>query len=274
MELSPKQRASIKESPYRNRTVTENESEFNKMYIGDYQEGDAVLRLKYKSTAGFHDPVAYRINKKPHCVTNKDWNIYPTYDFSHPICDSLEGIGLSLCSKEFSTHRELYEWLLRQLELSVVDQREFNRLSLPNNITSKRGVIQIKSSVIGDDDPRLLTVSGLRRRGFPAKTINQFVSSSSDELQLSHLFDLTSRYFDTVCPRRIVVLDPLKCYVTNYEEFLAHRFMSIGENQMNSSGGIYIHFSDHPMHPQGRNRLINLKNELYINRFDFVDNNE
>lgn len=114
------------------------------MRDGGYGIGEAVLRLKYKSAAGFDDPVIYRINKNPHVITNTEWCIYPTYDFCHPICDSLEGIGLSLCTKEFANHRELYEWILNELNLLVPDQREFPRLSLPNNITSKRAVISIK----------------------------------------------------------------------------------------------------------------------------------
>jgi glutaminyl-tRNA synthetase len=243
------------------------------MFQGKYNASEAVLRMKYKSKSGFNDPVAYRINKKIHCVDKKHWTIYPTYDFCHPICDSLEGIGLSLCSEEFSSHRELYEWLLKELDLPVPDQREFPRLKFPHNITSKRGVAQIRDAITGDDDPRLLTVAGLRRRGIPASVIKSFVCAPSDELQLNHLHDLTRQHCNLLSPRRIAVINPLKCHVNNFEEFKEQR-LAYEDAMLDSVGDIVLSVPDHPMRPDENHRDFILREDFFINRFDFVNTNE
>lgn len=270
VHLDPKERSLAEDSPYRFRLVEENQKEFQKMFRGCYNNGEAVLRLKYKSPSGFKDPVAYRVNKHPHCITGTSWCIYPTYDFCHPICDHLEGIGFSLCSEEFYTHRDLYEWLLTRLNLSVPEQREFPRLKLPFNITSKRAVAQMREVIIGDDDPRLLTVAGMRRRGLPAAVINDFVSSSSDALQLGHLEDVARQHFDPICVRKFVVIDPLKCYVNNFEKFKLSR-LEASEASRDDRGGIVITVPDHPLRPGGPYSNQTLRQVFYINRFDFVN---
>lgn len=119
--LNAKERANVCDSPTRNQSIKNNLKEFWKMQNGDYETTDAVLRLKFRSIEGFIDPVAYRICPKPHCRTGTRWKVYPTYDFAHCICDSLENISISLCSKEFANHRRVYEWVLKQLELPMVE---------------------------------------------------------------------------------------------------------------------------------------------------------
>ncbi len=155
----------------------ENLKEFQKMSDGTYDKCEAVLRLKFKPEEGFVDPVAYRINFTPHFRTGKKWNVYPTYDFAHCICDSLEKIAISLCTKEFENHRVVYDWILESLNLPKVEQREYAKLNVPYNITSKSKVNLLKKLGIldGYDDPRLLTISGLKRRGFVPRILKDFV---------------------------------------------------------------------------------------------------
>ncbi|KAB7497842.1 putative glutamine--tRNA ligase [Armadillidium nasatum] len=179
---------------------------------------EAVLRLKFRSVEGFIDPVAYRINFTPHCRTGTRWKVYPTYDFAHCICDSMENIAISLCSKEFENHRVIYEWVLKSLDLPMVEQREYCRLNIPYNITSKSSIKKITHLIDGYDDPRLLTIAALRRRGFSAQIVREFVSSGANDYERLH--EISRNYFDSVAPRCFVVFDPLECHVINFKDIL------------------------------------------------------
>lgn len=217
--LDAKVRANLCDSPARNNSIAKNLNEFYKMQNGFYKSTEAVLRLKFRSVEGFIDPVAYRISFTPHCRTGTRWKVYPTYDFAHCICDSMENIAISLCSKEFGNHRVIYEWVLKSLDLPIVEQREYGRLNIPYNITSKSSIQKIIHLIDGYDDPRLLTIAALRRRGYSAQIVREFISSGANEYERLH--EISRNYFDSVAPRCFVVFDPLECHVINFDDILA-----------------------------------------------------
>lgn len=216
--LDVKERANLRDSPSRNNSIIRNLNEFSNMQKGFYKCTEAVLRLKFRSVEGFIDPVAYRINFTPHCRTGTRWKVYPTYDFAHCICDSMENIAISLCSKEFENHRVIYEWVLKSLDLPMVEQREYCRLNIPYNITSKSSIKKITHLIDGYDDPRLLTIAALRRRGFSAQIVREFVSSGANDYERLH--EISRNYFDSVAPRCFVIFDPLECHVINFKDIL------------------------------------------------------
>ena len=273
-QLSQKVKAEADDSSFRGRNSEENMTQFMKMLMGVYEPGEAVLRLKFKSESGFKDPVIYRVNKLRHSVTFDDWKIYPTYDFCHPICDSLEGIGLSLCSEEFQNHRQLYEWILTTLDLPVPDQREFPRLRFPFNITSKRLIAELKDSIIGVDDPRLLTIAGLRRRGYPAEVLRNFASAEPDQLKLEYLQDVAREYFDTNCNRRFVVISPLRCRVTNFAEFKESCLLTDPRMSVDFDGNVTFEVPNHPARPELGTRVMTISEDVFINKFDFSEDRE
>ncbi|MBN1272214.1 MAG: glutamine--tRNA ligase/YqeY domain fusion protein [Candidatus Aminicenantes bacterium] len=217
-----------KESPYRNRTIEENLNLFERMKTGEFPDGSRTLRAKIDMCSGnlnMRDPVIYRILHVPHHRTGDKWCIYPMYDFTHCLSDSIEGITHSICTLEFEDHRPLYDWYLDQLKVFHPQQIEFARLNLSYTIMSKRKLLNlVKEGVVSDwDDPRMPTIQGLRRRGYTPESIRDFCSriglakreSIVDIALLDHCLreDLNKR-----APRVMAVLKPLKIVITNYPE--------------------------------------------------------
>lgn len=213
------------ESPWRDRPVAENLAEFAKMREGRYSEGEAVLRLKMDWSSGntnMWDLIAYRIKFTPHPHAGSAWCIYPSYDYTHCIVDSIEHIDLSLCTLEFENKRDSYYWLLEALDLWRPRVWEFSRLNIARNVLSKRKILKLVTSGIvrGWDDPRLLTINGIRRRGFPAEAINSFCDevgvTRSENVVRPELLEHHARlYHDAHAPRAFAVLRPLQVTLTN-----------------------------------------------------------
>lgn len=212
-------------SPWRDRPAEESLVLFERMKKGLFAEGEATLRMKTVMEDGKLDPVAYRIKYTPHHRTGDQWCIYPTYDYTHCLCDSIENITHSLCTKEFQARRSSYFWLCNALDLYCPVQWEYGRLNLTYTVVSKRKIIKlVESGVVRDwDDPRLFTLTALRRRGFPAEAINNFcarvgvtVSQTTTE---PHLLEACVRdVLNDTAPRAMAVLEPLKVTVTNLPE--------------------------------------------------------
>ncbi|KAL6119142.1 qars1 [Pungitius sinensis] len=215
----------IPPSPWRDRPAEESLVLFERMKKGLFAEGEATLRMKMVMEDGKLDPVAYRIKYTPHHRTGDQWCIYPTYDYTHCLCDSIENITHSLCTKEFQARRSSYFWLCNALDLYCPVQWEYGRLNLTYTVVSKRKIIKlVESGVVRDwDDPRLFTLTALRRRGFPAEAINNFcarvgvtVSQTTTE---PHLLEACVRdVLNDTAPRAMAVLEPLKVTVTNLPE--------------------------------------------------------
>jgi glutaminyl-tRNA synthetase len=220
-----------KESPYRNRSVEENLTLFEGMKNGDFEEGKHVLRAKIDMTSSnmlMRDPIMYRVLHKPHHRTNTDWCIYPMYDWTHGESDYIEQVSHSLCTLEFLPHRELYNWFLDQLVDSKKlrpKQREFARRNLSHTVVSKRKLLQLVESGVVDswDDPRMPTISGLRRRGYTPESIRNFadtigIAKRENIVDVSLLEFHVREHLNKIAPRVMVVLNPLKVVITNYEE--------------------------------------------------------
>ncbi len=222
-----------KESPYRNRSVEENLALFEAMKNGEFADGAKVLRAKIDMTSpniNMRDPIIYRIAKASHHRTGDAWCIYPMYDFAHPISDAIEGISHSVCTLEFEDHRPLYDWVLDNLAdfaqfPSRPHQYEFARLELNNTITSKRKLKKLVDEGIVDgwDDPRMPTISGMRRRGYTPEAIRNFcdmigVSKSNSRVEFGMLEYCLREDLNMNARRAMVVLDPLKITITNYPE--------------------------------------------------------
>ena len=218
-------------SPYRNRSVEESLLLFEKMKNGEFDEGSHVLRAKIDMSSAnmlMRDPVIYRVLKKPHHRTGSDWNIYPMYDWTHGESDYIEQISHSICTLEFKNHRELYDWFLDQVydkKTLRPKQREFARRNLSYTVMSKRKLLQLveEGIVNGWDDPRMPTVSGLRRRGYTARSIRDF-SEKAGIAKRDNITDLALLEFhikselNKTAPRVMAVLDPVKVIITNYPE--------------------------------------------------------
>lgn len=255
-----------KESPFRNRSVEENLQLFDEMRAGKYQNGEKVLRAKIDmSSPNMHmrDPILYRIKHVDHHRTGSEWCIYPTYDFAHGQSDSIEHVTHSLCTLEFEVHRPLYEWLIEQLEIFPSRQTEFARLNLSYTIVSKRKLLELVEGkyVAGWDDPRMPTISGIRRRGFTPESIKKFTKSIgvarrdgiTDVAVLEHavredLNKKTNRVFG--------ILDPVKLVITNWPEDKEETLTAINNPEDESAGTRDMMF--------GR--------EVYIDRGDFMEN--
>jgi glutaminyl-tRNA synthetase len=217
-----------RESPYRNRSVRENLDLFEGMRRGEFEEGEHVLRAKIDMAASninMRDPVIYRIMHASHHRTGNDWCIYPTYDFAHCLSDSLEGITHSLCSQEFEDHRPLYDWILDQLGVYHPQQIEFARLNMGFTVLSKRRLIELvrQGYVSGWDDPRMPTLCGLRRRGYPPRAIRSFcdrigVGKSESLVDMGMLEHAVREDLNKRAIRYMGVLDPLRVVITNYPE--------------------------------------------------------
>lgn len=243
-----------KESPYRNRSVEENLELFERMRRGEFPDGACVLRAKIDMASGnmnLRDPVMYRIiHEPPHHRTGKTWCIYPMYDFAHGQCDSIEGITHSLCSLEYEDHRPLYEWFLKQLEIYEPRQIEFARLNLSYTVLSKRKLVRLvkEGYVRGWDDPRMPTLSGLRRRGYTPEAILDFINrvgvaktdSIVDIALLEHCIreDLNRRAL-----RKMAVLRPLKVVIDNYPDDLVEEMEAINNPEDLNAGTRKVPFS-------------------------------
>lgn len=254
------------ESPWRDRPVEENLAEFEKMRAGDYADGEKVLRAKIDMThanLNLRDPVLYRILRAHHHRTGNKWCIYPMYDFTHGQSDAIEHITHSLCTLEFENHRPLYDWFLDNLPVpSKPRQIEFARLSLDYTITSKRKLLQLvtEGHVNGWDDPRMTTVSGMRRRGYPAEAIRNFCSALGvTKFNARHDFSLLENAVREVLNRdalrRMAVLDPIKVIITNYPEDQVEEVDVINNPEDESAG----------------TRKVPFCRELWIERDDFME---
>ncbi|KAI6217651.1 Glutaminyl-tRNA synthetase [Aphelenchoides fujianensis] len=221
----------VQESPWRNRPKEESLALFRDMKHGKFDEGEATLRLKHVMEEGKVDPVAYRIKFVPHHRTGNKWCIYPTYDYTHCLCDSIENITHSLCTKEFQSRRSSYYWLCNALDLYCPVQWEYGRLNVAYTVVSKRKILSlIETGVVNDwDDPRLFTLTSLRRRGVPPEAINKFVAKMGVSVARSsvhpHLLDAVIRDHLNAVARgsssplpTMVVVEPLKLRIVNFDE--------------------------------------------------------
>lgn len=218
-----------KESPYRNRSIEENLALFEQMKQGDFPDGSKVLRAKIDMSSpnlNMRDPVIYRILHETHHRTGDTWCIYPMYDFAHPLEDAVEGITHSICTLEFEAHRPLYDWVIEHCECEKVPhQYEFARLGLTNTVMSKRFLKRLVEEKIVDgwDDPRMPTISGVRRRGFTPKAIRDFcerigVAKANSEVDYKLLEHCVREDLNEMAPRLMAVLEPLKLTIENYPE--------------------------------------------------------
>ena len=254
-----------KESPYRSRTVGENLDLLRRMRAGEFDDGSRVLRAKIDMAApnmNLRDPVLYRILRAKHPRTGDAWCIYPMYDFAHGQSDSLEQITHSLCTLEFQDHRPLYDWLCEALEIYHPQQIEFARLNLTYTVMSKRRLLELvnEKHVSGWDDPRMPTLSGMRRRGFTAAAIRTFcerigVGKSDSVIDMSTLEDCVREDLDQIAPRAMGVLRPLKVTITNYPEGQSEEFTA----------------PKHPKKPEMGSRTIPFGREIYVDRDDFME---
>ena len=255
-----------KESPYRNRSVEENLELFEGMKNGEFKDGAHVLRAKINMASSnmlMRDPVMYRILHKPHHRTNTDWCIYPMYDWTHGESDYIEQVSHSLCTLEFLPHRELYDWFLDQVVSSDKlrpKQREFARRNLSHTVVSKRKLLQLveKGVVEGWDDPRMPTISGLRRRGFTPESIRNFadtigIAKRDNVVDVSLLDFHVREHLNKIAPRVMAVLNPLKVVITNYEE---------GKEE-------WLDAENNPEDESAGSRKVPFSREIYIEQEDF-----
>lgn len=257
------------ESPFRNRTVTENLTLFRAMRAGEFDEGARVLRARIDmqhDNMQLRDPVMYRIRHEPHHRTGNSWHIYPTYDWAHGQSDAIEGVTHSLCTLEFDSHRPLYDWFLRQLPLTAPAPRqtEFARLELTHTVTSKRRLASLVHDGIVDgwDDPRMPTLRGLRRRGFPAAALRDFcsyigVSRTNSRHQIELLEWFVRDHLNRDALRRMAVLNPLRLVITDWPDDMVDTVdvvnnpedPSAGTRQVPFSGELWIEHDDFRLDP-------------------------
>ncbi len=254
-----------KESPYRNRSVEENLDLFERMRQGEFEDGARVLRAKIDMASGnlnMRDPAIYRIKHASHHRTGDKWCVYPMYDFTHCLSDSIEGITHSICSLEFEDHRPLYDWFLDQLTVHHPQQIEFARLNLNYNILSKRKLLQLveEKHVNGWDDPRLLTVSGLRRRGYTPASIRDFcerigVAKRDSVVDIALLEHCLREHLNKIAMRVMAVLKPLKVVIDNYPDEQVEELEAINNPEDEDAGS----------------RMVPFSNVIYIERGDFLE---
>ncbi len=257
-----------KNSPFRERSIEENLELFQKMKDGEFAEGEKVLRAKIDmahQNIHMRDPIIYRIMHTHHHRTGSDWKIYPMYDFAHPLEDALESITHSVCTLEFEIHRPLYDWFIEQLaeELpSTPRQIEFARLNLGYTVMSKRKLLELVQNnyVNGWDDPRMPTVSGMRRRGYTPESIRKFCSTIGvtkfNSMTNPALLEFCIREdLNLKAQRRMAVLDPLKVVITNYPADKFEEFDAVNNPEDDNAG----------------NRKVKFSRELYIERSDFME---
>lgn len=255
-----------KNSPYRDRDPKESLELFLQMRDGVFPDGAKVLRAKIDMTSpnmNLRDPVIYRIQRAHHHNTGDTWCIYPMYDFAHPIEDAIEGITHSLCSLEFEDHRPLYDWVVAECEMEKVPRQiEFGKLRIAGAVIGKRYIKQLVDGghVTGWDDPRLITLSGLRRRGIPASAIRDFIISlglpkSQGETEIEMLYQVVRDHLKTDAPRINAVMDPLKLIIDNYPEGQVE-YLEAENNRENEAMGT---------------RQIPFSKVVYIEREDFIE---
>jgi len=253
-----------KDSPFRSRTVDENLNLFRRMRAGEFEDGEHILRLKIDMASpniNMRDPAIYRIRHVSHHQTGDDWCIYPMYDYTHCISDSLEGITHSLCDLSFEDHRPLYDWVLDELAMNCHPQQiEFSRLNLQYTVMSKRKLKQLveENLVDGWDDPRLPTIAGLRRRGYTPASIRDFcrrigVTKSDNNVELAALQSCIRDDLEDTAPRVMGVLHPLKLVIDNYPE----------------EGEEWLTAANHPKNESMGSRQLGFSREIYIDREDF-----
>ncbi|WP_421945467.1 glutamine--tRNA ligase/YqeY domain fusion protein [Pedobacter sp.] len=253
------------DSPYRNRSAAENLELFTKMKNGEFADGAYILRAKIDMASPnmlMRDPIIYRIKHAEHHRTGNKWCIYPMYDFAHGQSDSIENITHSICTLEYVSHRELYDWFIEKLEIFPSKQYEFARLNLTSTVMSKRKLLQLvnENLVSGWDDPRMPTISGLRRRGFTPKSVREFcerigIAKRENLIELSLLEFCIREDLNKTANRVMAVLDPIKLIITNYEKGTEDL---IGENNPEAEDG-------------GGTRIIPFSKELWIEREDFME---
>jgi glutaminyl-tRNA synthetase len=255
-----------KESPYRGRSVEENLELFERMRKGEFKDGEKVLRAKIDMASGninLRDPVLYRILHATHHNTGDKWCIYPMYAFAHPLEDAIEGVTHSICTTEFEEQRPLYDWVVRECEMpNVPRQYEFGKLRLSDTIMGKRYLKQLvqEQRVDGWDDPRMPTISGMRRRGYTPEAIRNFcrdtgVSKAGGVIDLSHLEHFVREDLKLKAPRTMAVLEPLKVVITNYPEGRIE-WLEAENNSENPEMGV---------------RQIPFSREIYVERDDFME---
>ncbi|HMH21729.1 MAG TPA: glutamine--tRNA ligase/YqeY domain fusion protein [Puia sp.] len=253
------------ESAFRNRSVEENTRLFEEMRAGKYQDGEKVLRAKIDMSSTnmlLRDPIMYRIKHAQHHRTGDKWCIYPMYDFAHGQSDSIEKITHSVCTLEFVSHRPLYDWFIEKLDIFPSHQYEFARLNLNYTVMSKRKLLQLvnEKNVTGWDDPRMPTISALRRRGYTPESIRTFcdrvgVQKRDNMIEMSLLEYCIREHLNRIALRRMVVFDPLKLVITNFTE---------GEEMLKSE--------DNPEDTASGQREMPFSREIYIEREDFMEN--
>ncbi len=242
-----------KESPYRNRSIEENLDLFERMTNGEFETGSKVLRAKIDMASGnlnMRDPVIYRVLFAHHQRTGDKWCVYPMYDFAHPISDTAEGVTHSLCSLEFEDHRPLYEWVLQNCDFEKPSRQiEFARLNLSNTLTSKRKCLKlVKEGIVdGWDDPRMSTICGMRRKGYPAEALLDFagrigVAKAFSVVDYALLEHCVRENLNMKAPRAMAVLHPLKVTIDNYEGTSEELFVDVNPND-ESAGQKKITFS-------------------------------
>ncbi len=252
-------------SPFRNRTVEENLDLFQRMKAGEFPDGSKTLRAKINMghiNMLMRDPVLYRIKHADHHRTGAAWCIYPMYDMAHGQSDSIENITHSICTLEFLPHRELYDWLIEKLEIFPSHQYEFARRNINFTVTSKRRLLQLvqEGYVTGWDDPRMPTISGLRRRGYTPESIRDFcgrvgIAKRENIVDVGLLEFCAREHLNKISLRRMVVFDPLKVIITNYK----------GNEE-------YLGSENNPEDPEAGSREIPFSGELFIERDDFMEN--
>ncbi|MCI8804488.1 MAG: glutamine--tRNA ligase/YqeY domain fusion protein [Clostridiales bacterium] len=254
------------ESPYRNRSVEENLELFKRMRDGEFKDGEKTLRAKIdmaSANINMRDPVIYRIAHMNHHATGDKWCIYPMYDFAHPVEDAIEEITHSICTMEFEDHRPLYDWVINEIDFSVKPRQiEFAKLNLSNTVMGKRFLRALveEGKVDGWNDPRLITLSGIRRRGYTPESIRKFcemigVSKANSVVDTALLEHCIREDLKGETPVVMAVLDPIKLIITNYPE---------GEREM-------LEIENHPENEELGKRLVPFSRELYIERSDFME---
>jgi len=260
-----------KESPYRNRSVEENLAEFEKMRAGDYAEGACVLRAKIDMASpnmNLRDPILYRIRKVAHHQTGDKWCIYPSYDFAHGQEDAIEGVTHSICTLEFQAHRPLYDWFIEHLPVPAKPrQYEFGRLNLNYTVTSKRKLKQLVDEKIvqGWDDPRMPTISGMRRRGFTPAALKSFCdmipvsSKNNSDIDVAVLEKAIRDDLNEHASRAMCVMNPLRVTIQNMDENNAQ-----GEDEI-------LKAACHPQLPERGERELHFTQHLYIDKDDYSE---
>ena len=259
-----------KDSIYRNRSTDENLRLFAGMKNGDFEDGSKTLRARIDMSHPnmlMRDPILYRIKHAHHHRTGDKWCVYPMYDFAHGQSDSIENITHSICTLEFVPHRELYDWLIEKLEIYPSRQYEFARRNINYTVTSKRKLLQLvtEGHVTGWDDPRMPTITGLRRRGYTPESIREFcdrigVAKRENMVDVGLLEFCVREHLNKIAQRRMVVFDPVKVIITNYV------VPTTGEGASE-----LVHVENNPEDPLGGHREVSFSNEILIERDDFME---